>query len=133
MWVEVTDALITNLSEGNVFAFLHPKVGLLMLCGCFKFHLIYLYYRKRSVSEMQMMHNLGEHLHSANRQNWLLEKLQTVHHDPQANEAAGAVDVKAREVRSWRLLPDDLQAKLQKKAVASNKNYRDATFKTRLQ
>ncbi|XP_053246914.1 parathyroid hormone isoform X1 [Podarcis raffonei] len=88
---------------------------------------------KRSVSEMQMMHNLGEHLHSANRQNWLLEKLQTVHHDPQADEAAGAVDVKAREVRSWRLLPNDLQAKLQKKAVDSNKNYRDVTFKTRLQ
>ncbi|XP_033029282.1 parathyroid hormone [Lacerta agilis] len=76
---------------------------------------------KRSVSEMQMMHNLGEHLHSADRQNWLLEQLQTVHHDPQAAEAAGAVNVKAREVRSWRLFPDNLQAKLQKKAPDSNK------------
>ncbi|KAF7245347.1 Parathyroid hormone, partial [Varanus komodoensis] len=51
---------------------------------------------KRSVSEMQIMHDLGEHLHSTNRQNWLLEKLQTVHHEPRAAEET-AVDAKPRE------------------------------------
>ncbi|XP_053127796.1 parathyroid hormone [Hemicordylus capensis] len=87
---------------------------------------------KRSVSEMQIMHNYGEHLHSADRQNWLLEKLQTVHHDPQAAEAA-AVDAKPREVRSWRVLPDHLQAKMQKKPRDWNKGYRAITFKTKAQ
>ncbi|XP_061469105.1 parathyroid hormone [Rhineura floridana] len=87
---------------------------------------------KRSVSEMQIMHNFGEHLHSANRQNWLLEKLQTVHHDPQAAEEA-AVDAKPREVRSWRVLPDPLQAKLQTKPKAWNKGSRDINFKTKPQ
>ncbi|XP_062974842.1 parathyroid hormone [Elgaria multicarinata webbii] len=88
--------------------------------------------KKRSVSEMQIMHNLGEHLHSANRQTWLLEKLQTVHHDPQAAEET-AMDAKPREVRSWRLLPDHLQAKLQKKQKDWNKGYKDITFKTKPQ
>ncbi|XP_066467868.1 parathyroid hormone [Tiliqua scincoides] len=87
---------------------------------------------KRSVSEMQIMHNLGEHLHSADRQNWLLEKLQTVHHDAQPAEAA-AVDAKPREARSWRVLPDHLQAKMQKKPKNWNKGYRDITVKTKPQ
>ncbi|XP_020652846.2 parathyroid hormone [Pogona vitticeps] len=87
---------------------------------------------KRSVSEMQIMHDLGEHLHSVNRQNWLLEKLQTVHHDPQAAEET-AVDAKPREVRSWRLLPGHLQAKIQKKPKDWNKGFKDTTFKTKPQ
>ncbi|XP_054825888.1 parathyroid hormone [Eublepharis macularius] len=87
---------------------------------------------KRSVSEMQIMHNFGEHLHSADRQNWLLEKLQTVHHDGQPAEAA-AVDAKPREVRSWRLLPDHLQTKMQKKTKDWNKAYTGVTFKTKPQ
>ncbi|XP_044282079.1 parathyroid hormone [Varanus komodoensis] len=74
---------------------------------------------KRSVSEMQIMHDLGEHLHSTNRQNWLLEKLQTVHHEPRAAEET-AVDAKPREVRSWKLFPDHLQAKMQKKSTDWN-------------
>ncbi|XP_034974586.1 parathyroid hormone [Zootoca vivipara] len=96
------------------------KSAIILLAVCFFANSNGKAVMKRSVSEMQMMHDLGEHLHSAHRQNWLLEQLQTVHHNPQA--AAGEVNAKAREVRSWRLLPDDLQAKLQKKAVDSNKN-----------
>nr|XP_056707803.1 parathyroid hormone [Euleptes europaea] len=87
---------------------------------------------KRSVSEMQIMHNLGEHLHSADRQNWLLDQLQTVHHGDQPAEAA-AVDAKPREARSWRLMPDHLQTKTQKKQKDWNKAYRGVTFKTKPQ
>lgn len=88
--------------------------------------------RKRSVSEMQIMHNFGEHLHSADRQNWLLEKLQTVHHDAHPAEEV-AVNAKPREARSWRVLPDHLQAKMQKKPKNWNKGYRDITVKTKPQ
>ncbi|KAL8169825.1 UNVERIFIED_CONTAM: hypothetical protein K2H54_058389 [Gekko kuhli] len=87
---------------------------------------------KRSVSEVQIMHDLGEHLHSADRQNWLLEKLQTVHHDGQPAEEA-AVDAKPREARSWRLMPDHLQTKMQKKQKDWNKAFRGVTFKTKPQ
>ncbi|XP_048342318.1 parathyroid hormone [Sphaerodactylus townsendi] len=88
---------------------------------------------KRSVSEMQIMHNFGEHLHSADRQNWLLEKLQTLHHDGQPAEEAAAVDAKPREVRSWRLMPDHLQTKMQKKQNDWNKAYRGVTLKAKPQ
>ncbi|XP_037697230.1 parathyroid hormone [Choloepus didactylus] len=35
--------------------------------------------RKRSVSEIQLMHNLGKHLNSMDRVEWLRKKLQDVH------------------------------------------------------
>ncbi|XP_014699732.3 parathyroid hormone [Equus asinus] len=35
--------------------------------------------RKRSVSEIQLMHNLGKHLNSVERVEWLRKKLQDVH------------------------------------------------------
>ncbi|XP_004613641.1 parathyroid hormone [Sorex araneus] len=35
--------------------------------------------RKRSVSEIQFMHNLGKHLSSMERVEWLRKKLQDVH------------------------------------------------------
>lgn len=82
---------------------------------------------------MQIMHNFGEHLHSTDRQNWLLEKLQTVHHDSQPAEGPVATDAKHREARSWRLLPDHLRAKMQKKSKDWNRAYRDITFKTKPQ
>uniref|UniRef100_H9GQQ7 Parathyroid hormone n=1 Tax=Anolis carolinensis TaxID=28377 RepID=H9GQQ7_ANOCA len=87
---------------------------------------------KRSVSEMQIMHNLGEHLHSADRQNWLLERLQTVHHAPLVAEET-VVDAKPREARSWRLHPEHFQAKIQRKPKDWNKGYRDSMFKTKPQ
>ncbi|XP_032066483.1 parathyroid hormone [Thamnophis elegans] len=83
---------------------------------------------KRSVSEVQIMHDLGEHLHSADRQNWLLEKLQTVHHAPEAIE-----EIKPRETRSWRLRPDHGKPKIQKKPNDGNKGHKDITFKTKPQ
>ncbi|XP_077177977.1 parathyroid hormone [Paroedura picta] len=86
---------------------------------------------KRSVSEVQMMHDLAENIHSAERQRWLLEQLQNVHHDGQPPEVA--VDTKRREVRSWRLMPDHLQTKMQKRQKDWNKAYRSVTFKTKPQ
>uniref|UniRef100_A0A8C5SSP0 Parathyroid hormone n=1 Tax=Laticauda laticaudata TaxID=8630 RepID=A0A8C5SSP0_LATLA len=83
---------------------------------------------KRSVSEVQIMHDLGEHLHSADRQNWLLEKLQTVHHEPEAIE-----ETKPREARSWRLRPDHEKPKMQKKPKDWNKGYKAIAFKTKPQ
>ncbi|XP_070591613.1 parathyroid hormone [Erythrolamprus reginae] len=83
---------------------------------------------KRTVSEVQIMHDLGEHLHSADRQNWLREKLQTVHHEPEAME-----EIKPRETRSWRLRPDHGKPKMQKKPKDWNKDYKDSTFKTKPQ
>uniref|UniRef100_A0A8D0DFP5 Parathyroid hormone n=1 Tax=Salvator merianae TaxID=96440 RepID=A0A8D0DFP5_SALMN len=113
------------------------KTMLILYAACFFTKLDGKAVMKRSVSEMQIMHNLGEHLHSANRQNWLLEKLQTVHHDPEAAEAAAAaaaaVDAKPRETRSWRLHPEQLQAKLQKKPKDWNKSSKEVTFKTKPQ
>ncbi|XP_042304146.1 parathyroid hormone [Sceloporus undulatus] len=108
------------------------KIAVILYAICFFINADGKAVRKRSVSEMQIMHNLGEHLHSANRQNWLIERLQTVHHAPQVAEET-AVDAKPREVRSWRLLPDHLQAKMQKKPKDWNKGYRDSTFKTKSQ
>ncbi|XP_024414436.3 parathyroid hormone [Desmodus rotundus] len=35
--------------------------------------------KKRSVSEIQLMHNLGKHLNSMERVEWLRKKLQDVH------------------------------------------------------
>lgn len=35
--------------------------------------------RKRAVSEIQLMHNLGKHLASMERMQWLRKKLQDVH------------------------------------------------------
>lgn len=35
--------------------------------------------RKRSVSEIQLMHNMGKHMNSMERVEWLRKKLQDVH------------------------------------------------------
>ncbi|KYO21997.1 parathyroid hormone [Alligator mississippiensis] len=90
---------------------------------------------KRSVSEMQLMHNLGEHLHTVERQDWLQLKLQDVHSAPEA-----LVDGRPRkkddvlgEVRRRRLLPEHLRAAVQKKPIDLDNAYMDVLFKTKSQ
>lgn len=48
--------------------------------------------RKRAVSEIQLMHNLGKHLASVERMQWLRKKLQDVH-----NFVSLGVQMAARE------------------------------------
>ncbi|KAJ8393133.1 hypothetical protein AAFF_G00068160 [Aldrovandia affinis] len=58
--------------------------------------------RKRSVSEMQLMHNLGERKHVLERQDWLQMKLKDLHTASLRNADKG------ERVRTRSLLPDDL-------------------------
>ncbi|NXY83671.1 PTHY protein, partial [Alcedo cyanopectus] len=84
---------------------------------------------KRSVSEMQLMHNLGEHRHAVERQDWLQLKLQDVHsasQDLRAQRPRSKDDVVLAEVRSRRLLPE-----MQKKPVDLDKAYMDVLFKAK--
>uniref|UniRef100_A0A673XX58 Parathyroid hormone n=1 Tax=Salmo trutta TaxID=8032 RepID=A0A673XX58_SALTR len=55
--------------------------------------------RKRSVSEVQLMHNLGEHKHVQLRQDWLQMKLRDIHTASLRN---------VEKVRTRSLLPEDL-------------------------
>uniref|UniRef100_A0A8C8SUU7 Parathyroid hormone n=1 Tax=Pelusios castaneus TaxID=367368 RepID=A0A8C8SUU7_9SAUR len=95
--------------------------------------------RPRSVSEMQLMHNLGEHLHTVERQDWLQLKLQDVHSAPEAlvdartQQPRKKDDVVLGEIRSRRLLPEHLQAAVQKKPIALDKASMDILFKTKSQ
>ncbi|NWY65858.1 PTHY protein, partial [Erithacus rubecula] len=80
---------------------------------------------KRSVSEMQLMHNLGEHRHAVERQDWLQMKLQDVHsalEDARAQRPRGKDDV----LLGRRLLPE-----LLKKSPELDKAYMDVLFKTK--
>ncbi|XP_067388221.1 parathyroid hormone [Emydura macquarii macquarii] len=94
---------------------------------------------KRSVSEMQLMHNLGEHLHTVERQDWLQLKLQDVHSAPEALVDARTQrprkkdDIVLGEIRSRRLLPEHLQAAVQRKPIVLDKAYMDILFKTKSQ
>ncbi|NXO86127.1 PTHY protein, partial [Sitta europaea] len=79
---------------------------------------------RRSVSEMQLMHNLGEHRHAVERQDWLQMKLQDVHsalEDARTQRPRGKGDVLGR-----RLPPEQ-----QKKSLDLDKAYMDVLFKTK--
>ncbi|NWZ81149.1 parathyroid hormone [Poecile atricapillus] len=85
---------------------------------------------KRSVSEMQLMHNLGEHRHTVERQDWLQMKLQDVHsalEDARTQRPRSKDDV----VLGRRLLPEHLRAAAQKKSMDLDKAYMDVLFKTK--
>ncbi|KFP91305.1 PREDICTED: parathyroid hormone [Apaloderma vittatum] len=89
---------------------------------------------KRSVSEMQLMHNLGEHRHTVERQDWLQMKLQDVHsafEDARTQRPRNKDDVVLGETRSRRLLPEHLRAAMQKKSIDLDKAYMDVLFKTK--
>ncbi|XP_040415315.1 parathyroid hormone [Cygnus olor] len=89
---------------------------------------------KRSVSEMQLMHNLGEHRHTMERQDWLQMKLQDVHsalEDARTQGPQNKDDIVLGEIRSRRLLPENLWAPGQKKNIDLDKAYMDVLFKTK--
>ncbi|OXB60394.1 hypothetical protein ASZ78_000800, partial [Callipepla squamata] len=90
--------------------------------------------RKRSVSEMQLMHNLGEHRHAVERQDWLQMKLQDVHsalEDARTQRPRNKDDIVLGEMRSRRLIPEHLRAAMQKKSIDLDKAYMDVLFKTK--
>uniref|UniRef100_G1N159 Parathyroid hormone n=1 Tax=Meleagris gallopavo TaxID=9103 RepID=G1N159_MELGA len=94
----------------------------------------FLSFRKRSVSEMQLMHNLGEHRHTVERQDWLQMKLKDVHsalEDARTQRPRNKEDIGLGEIRNRRLLPEHLQAALQKKSIDLDKAYMDVLFKTK--
>ncbi|XP_062434013.1 parathyroid hormone [Rhea pennata] len=89
---------------------------------------------KRSVSEMQLMHNLGEHRHAVERQDWLQMKLQDVHSaldDDRTQRPRNKDDIVLGEIRSRRLLPEHLRATMQKKSIDLDKAYMDVLIKTK--
>ncbi|NXH21771.1 PTHY protein, partial [Bucco capensis] len=89
---------------------------------------------KRSVSEMQLMHNLGEHRHAVERQDWLQMKLQDVHsalEDARTQRPRNKEEIVLGEPRSRRLLPEHLREAVQKKAIDLDKAYMDVLFKTK--
>ncbi|KAF6105743.1 parathyroid hormone [Phyllostomus discolor] len=58
--------------------------------------------KRRSVSEIQLMHNLGKHLNSMERVEWLRKKLQDVHNfvalgAPIANKDGGSQRPRKKE------------------------------------
>ncbi|KAM9659849.1 parathyroid hormone [Trichechus inunguis] len=55
------------------------KVMVVLFAICFLTQLEGKAVKKRSVSEIQFMHNLGKHLTSMERVEWLRKKLQDVH------------------------------------------------------
>ena len=57
------------------------------------------YHRKRSVSEVQLMHNTGVQKHIQERQDWLQMKLRDIHTAAIRNSDRG---------RARKLLPEDL-------------------------
>ncbi|KAM8807249.1 PTHY protein, partial [Eudromia elegans] len=87
---------------------------------------------KRSVSEMQLMHNLGEHRHAVERQDWLQMKLQGVHsafEDVQGPRSKAGIVL--GEIRNRRLLPEQARAAMQKKSMDLDRAYMDVLFKTK--
>lgn len=94
----------------------------------------FLSFRKRSVSEMQLMHNLGEHRHTVERQDWLQMKLQDVHsalEDARTHRPRNKEDIVLGEIRNRRLLPEHLRAAVQKKSIDLDKAYMNVLFKTK--
>uniref|UniRef100_A0A8C4RWP2 Parathyroid hormone n=1 Tax=Erpetoichthys calabaricus TaxID=27687 RepID=A0A8C4RWP2_ERPCA len=57
---------------------LKPALLLFLLVLCYIFQLEGRPVR-RSISEMQLMHNLGEHRHAQQREEWLETKLKDIH------------------------------------------------------
>ncbi|XP_057635970.1 parathyroid hormone [Chionomys nivalis] len=55
------------------------KVMIVMLAVCLLAQIDGKPIKKRAVSEIQLMHNLGKHLASVERMQWLRKKLQDVH------------------------------------------------------
>ncbi|XP_015719414.1 parathyroid hormone [Coturnix japonica] len=89
---------------------------------------------KRSVSEMQLMHNFGEHRHTVERQDWLQMKLQDVHsalEDARTQRPRNKEDIVLGEIRNRRLLPEHLRAAMQKKSIDLDKSYMNVVFKTK--
>ncbi|NWI12471.1 PTHY protein, partial [Crypturellus soui] len=87
---------------------------------------------KRSVSEMQLMHNLGEHRHAVERQDWLQMKLQDVHSAfEDAQRPRNKNDIVLGEMRNRRLLPEQARAAMQKKSMDLDRAYMDVLFKTK--
>lgn len=79
------------------------------------------------MSEMQLMHNLGEHRHTVERQDWLQMKLQDVHsalEDVRTQRPRNKDDIVLGETRNRRLLPE-------KKSIDLDKAYMDVVFKTK--
>ncbi|XP_032751549.1 parathyroid hormone [Rattus rattus] len=68
------------------------KVMTLMLAVCLLTQADGKPVKKRAVSEIQLMHNLGKHLASVERMQWLRKKLQDVH-----NFVSLGVQMAARE------------------------------------
>ncbi|NXS33896.1 PTHY protein, partial [Pomatostomus ruficeps] len=85
---------------------------------------------RRSVSEMQLMHNLGEHRHAVERQDWLQMKLQDVH---SALEDARTQRPRAKDdvVLGRRLFPEHLRAAAHKKSTELDKAFMDVLLKTK--
>uniref|UniRef100_A0A3P9A3C9 Parathyroid hormone n=1 Tax=Esox lucius TaxID=8010 RepID=A0A3P9A3C9_ESOLU len=91
------------------FRYFDVKVALISFCILFYAtqsegrplrHIVF--HRKRSVSEVQLMHNLGEHKHVQERQDWLQVKLRDIHTASLQNPE------RVDKVRTRRLLPGDL-------------------------
>uniref|UniRef100_A0AAY4DU48 Parathyroid hormone n=1 Tax=Denticeps clupeoides TaxID=299321 RepID=A0AAY4DU48_9TELE len=55
---------------------------------------------RRSLSEVQLMHNVGEHKYVQERQDWLQTKLRDIHTAPHRNAESGAVQGRAETPRS---------------------------------
>uniref|UniRef100_A0A3Q2GNI5 Parathyroid hormone n=1 Tax=Cyprinodon variegatus TaxID=28743 RepID=A0A3Q2GNI5_CYPVA len=51
---------------------------LLKTFKCHLFSIFFFFYRKRSISEVQFMHNVQEHKQVGERQDWLQEKLKKI-------------------------------------------------------
>ncbi|XP_068170300.1 parathyroid hormone-like [Antennarius striatus] len=73
--------------------------------------------RKRTVSEVQLMHSLGEHKQVQDRRDWLQMRLHTVHTAP-ARDGSGDVGPPRRRIRPEELpdlsdlTPDEIQSAL---------------------
>ncbi|XP_006885650.1 PREDICTED: parathyroid hormone [Elephantulus edwardii] len=74
------------------------KVMVVLFTICFLAKLEGKPVKKRSVSEIQLMHNLGKHLNSMERVEWLRQKLQDVH-----NFIAFRVPIASKDGGSQRL------------------------------
>nr|XP_046250711.1 parathyroid hormone 1a [Scatophagus argus] len=60
--------------------------------------------RKRTVSEVQLMHNLGEHKQAQERREWLQMRLRSIHTAP-GRDSSGEAGPSRRRLRSEEL-PD---------------------------
>ncbi|XP_034345293.1 parathyroid hormone [Arvicanthis niloticus] len=79
---------LLKMMSGNTMA----KVMIIVLAVCLLTQTDGKPVKKRAVSEIQLMHNLGKHLASVERMQWLRKKLQDVH-----NFVSLGVQMAARE------------------------------------